>query len=446
MSLRTFSQNKISTKRFNGTSIVYANYWDNYIAGATLELQGNGSGWKKIAKDSTGAVYIVGTTSLGSGGKDTFLMKFNTSGGLVWQRAFGAAGANDIGQAIVINSSDEIYISGYSGAATLGAFVAKYDTSGNLLAQIRPTSAASTNYIIMSMDVNNSTGDVYLTGQYTNASSVYYGLILRVDSSLSTILQARSWGTGTSGVNPYNYGIAVEQSTGNFYTCGYRQTGTAITVAKHTSDTSLTWSYTYNTGQACNIAIDGSGNIYVVGYYGTSSATTFLMKIDTSGNVVWSRRLTGTSTYGYGISFDLSNNIFISSGSGNTSAIPYAQYVFKFDSNGNLLWQNSFDSTATDGQGGILVDVQGNFYLPIAETTNNKVYLFHLPGTGAKNSATYTGAGISYDYYPSSLSNDTSGFTLTPTSFSATLNSLTISTGATYTSQSVSHTVSTLAI
>ena len=445
MSFRTVSQNTFSSKRINSTNRIYSNYWTTNISGSSVNLTYNGSGWKKIAKDSSGNIYIVGTTNLGSGGNDTFIMKFDSSGAIVWQRAFGNSGSGDIGQSITITSADAIYICGYSGAATLGMFVAKYDTSGNLLAQIRPTSGASTSYIPMCIDVNNSTGDVYITGQYVNSTGIIYGSIIRIDSGLTTLLQSRIWGTATAGLNPYNFAIKVEQSTGNFYTCGIRQTGTAISVAKFASDTTLSWSFTYNIGAASNLAIDSTGNIYVSGYAGTSSSLPFLMKMNSSGSVIWTRRLTGISSYGYSLGIDSSDNIVMFCGSGNNASLPYSQYLVKFDSLGNLLWQNYLDGiSGTDAQGGMIIDDQGNCVLVLSNNTGARATLFKFPGDGTKNNTAYTNVDT-YNYYTSSYTLDVA-YTLTPTTFGVTLGQIGLATGATYLSQTIAHTITNLVI
>lgn len=444
MALRTFSQNQISTKRFNATNKVYAKYWSTYVSGATVEGNVSGNAFRHLAKDSTGAIYSVGTTSLGSGTKDTFLIKFDTSGAVVWQRAIGQSGVLDWGQSIAIDSSDNIYVCGAQGSP-VGSFVAKYNTSGTLIAQNR-YGTTGVQYQPMSIDVYNATGDVYTVGYYLNASSYSYGLIQRWSGSDLSVLNSKVWGVAVSATNPICYGIKIDQSTGNFYVAGYRQSGTAVMVAKFSADTSATWAYTYNIGGANDIGIGSDGYIYVCGYYGSTQSSPFLMKIDSSGAVIWTRRLTGaaatSSSYGYSLAFDLSNNIIITVYSNTING--FIQYIAKFSDIGNLLWQNYIDSTNTDVLVALITDDKGDITFTVSDTTNNKITLFHLPGDGSLNNANYN-SGVDYTYYPSSLASNNS-IAFSPTLFTATLTNQTLTATSPMVSQTVSHTISTLAI
>ena len=438
MSLRTLSQNKFSAKRYNTTNKVYAKYWSAYVSGASVYGNASGSAFKHLAVDSTGAIYSVGTTNLGSGSDDALLIKFDTSGSLVWQKALGQSGISDSGNSIVIDSSDNIFICGTNGT---GPFLAKYDTSGNLIAQTRVTPVTNTSISPQCMDVNNSTGQIYLGGWYTNSSGYYYGLIQRYGSDLS-LLNMKIWGSNTSGTNPYNHGIIIDQSTGDFYVSGYRQTGSAIMVGKFSADTTAVWAYTYNLGVAYQLGISGDGYIYVVGSYGSSSSTPFLTKINSSGAVIWTRRLTGIVASGLSLSFDLYGNIFIATNS--NAANNYNVYIAKFNDIGDLLWQNYIDGPNSDQPVGIICDVKGDIIFTIYDITNAKITLFHLPGDGSLNNASYN-SGVNYGYYPSSLVlNTTTVFT--PTLFTATLSTQIPAATQPMVSQTVSHTISTLVI
>jgi len=443
MTLKTFSQNKISSKRFNATNKVYAKYWSTYVSGATVTGASVGSPYRHLAIDSTGAIYSVGSTSLGSGSTDAFLIKFDTSGAVVWQRALGQSGVIDYGQSIAIDSSDNIYVCGAQGSP-VGSFVAKYNTSGTLIAQNR-YGTASVQYVPMSIDVYNATGDVYTVGYYINASGYLYGLIQRWSGSDLSVLNSKVWGTAVSATNPVCYGIKIDQSTGNFYVAGQRQSGAAVMVGKHSADTALLWSFYYDIGEAYNIGIGSDGYIYVVGYYGSTSnnAVPFLMKINSSGAIIWTRRLTGiTGTYGYSLAFDLSNNIIITVYSNTNNG--FIQYIAKFSDIGNLLWQNYIDSSNADSLVSLITDVKGDIIFSVADTTNSKITLFHLPGDGSLNNASYN-SGVNYAYYPSSLVNTVTSFA-GPTTFSATQTNQTLTATSPMVSQTVSHTISTLAI
>lgn len=83
-----------------------------------------------IALDSSGNIYVVGEVSMagGAGGTDLYLVKYNSSGTIQWQRSIGSAG-NDLGYAVAVDSSANPYIIGNTGTSML---IAKYNTSGTL--------------------------------------------------------------------------------------------------------------------------------------------------------------------------------------------------------------------------------------------------------------------------------------------------------------------------
>jgi hypothetical protein len=88
---------------------------------------------------------IVGGSTAGNlfstkaGGDDAFLSKFTSAGTLLWSRQFGTSN-NDKISGVATDKQDNIYISGSTGYENLAprhtysdAFVAKYDSAGNLL-------------------------------------------------------------------------------------------------------------------------------------------------------------------------------------------------------------------------------------------------------------------------------------------------------------------------
>ena len=91
-----------------------------------------------IARDSSGNTYISGTTAVGAtGSNDAILMKFGSDDALVWQRLYGGVDV-EFGYAVTVDSAGNIYLVGETqtvGAGSSEAFIAKYDTNGNILWQ-----------------------------------------------------------------------------------------------------------------------------------------------------------------------------------------------------------------------------------------------------------------------------------------------------------------------
>jgi len=71
----------------------------------------------QVTTDSTGHIYMTGYTAgdlygnTSSGGKDIFLIKFNSSGTKIWTKQLGTSKGEE-GKSVTIDSSDNIYVTG----------------------------------------------------------------------------------------------------------------------------------------------------------------------------------------------------------------------------------------------------------------------------------------------------------------------------------------------
>jgi len=88
----------------------------------------------EIQIDSEQNIYLGGSTStFGAGGSDAIVAKFNSTGSYIWHKTFGGPD-NDFGNTLAIDSSDNVYLAGsiknYFGT---DMFVAKYDENATYL-------------------------------------------------------------------------------------------------------------------------------------------------------------------------------------------------------------------------------------------------------------------------------------------------------------------------
>ncbi|KKM04725.1 hypothetical protein LCGC14_1761350 [marine sediment metagenome] len=115
----------------------------NYIWNATWNPSGEDLSYDMMVGDD-GGLYLIGETdSIGNGGADLSLLKFNTYGSLEWIETWG--GSNDEwGRGIDKDSNGNIYISGTTqsfGPGLVNAFLIKYLT--NLAPIVAPSSDIS---------------------------------------------------------------------------------------------------------------------------------------------------------------------------------------------------------------------------------------------------------------------------------------------------------------
>ena len=380
-----------------------------------------------IAVDASGNSYVTGgfegtaifgSTTLESGGsQDIFVAKLDNRGNWLWAKKAGGTDS-DYGYGIAVDASGNSYVTGYfySATATFGSttltnngfaniFIAKLDSSGNWLwAKNAGYSGCGTSGNGIAVDAS---GNIYVTGDFSGSAT--FGSITLTSNGDSDIFIAKLdssgnwlWAKNAGGTDyDYGQGIAVDAS-GNSYVTGYFESTTAtfgsttltssgfsdIFVAK--LDSSGNWLWIKNAGgtdyyEGCGIAVDTSGNSYVIGWFegsatfGSATLTSngdddiFVTKLDSSGNWLWAKKAGGTDYYeGCGIAVDASGNSYITGffsdsatfGSTTLTSNGYCDiFIAKLDSSGNWLWAQNAGGTGSDWGHGIAVDAIGNSYV-----------------------------------------------------------------------------------
>lgn len=142
----------------------------------------------------------------------------------------------------------------------------------------------------------------------------------------------------------------------------------AFAVAAYAGDPVEVWNETYdwgghNSGQ--NVAVDASGNVYVVGLCSNGTDNDYLVvKYNADGDTLWSQaydRGIGNDN-DYGIALDASANIYVTGFSYN--GVDNDILTVKFDSDGGYQWDEIYDSGSGDDQGyEVVVDASANIYV-----------------------------------------------------------------------------------
>ena len=143
-----------------------------------------------IAVDNSGNIFITGDTqSFGVGGYDLILLKYNSSGTLLWNITWGGS-EHEGGNGLAIDDMGNAFITGSTGSFEEGqdVFLLKYDSSGNLL--WNKTWGGSDEGYGYGISVDDS-GNVFIIGETRSFGAGVYDVLLlkyRDDPGNSSIL------------------------------------------------------------------------------------------------------------------------------------------------------------------------------------------------------------------------------------------------------------------
>lgn len=142
----------------------------------------------------------------------------------------------------------------------------------------------------------------------------------------------------------------------------YGKDGSGRLVRLSTSDGSLVWWLDSADLEVVDVAVDGSGNAYLVGYYGSEWR---LVKVNSSGVFQWGHSLTeGTLTNRIGGKVHVADGyVYVSAGYSDYSTND-ACFVAKFSDGGTHQWTTVLTYIGSDG---LDTDAVGNVYAGSAD-------------------------------------------------------------------------------
>lgn len=322
-----------------------------------------------ITSDGGGNIYYTGyTQSYGASYSDIIILRYDRYGNKQWNKTWGGSGIDE-GKDIAYNNSENLYITGYTeshGAGNSDVVLLKYDTSGNLLWY--KTWGTSEYEGGDGIAVGNS-GGIYITGTMYNPSTNSMDIILLKYNSTGDLQWSQIWGFNN---DEYGTDIAIDPSE-NIYITGYSENTTAgtaeVVLLKYNSAGILswakTWSGSFNEGDG--IALDSSGNIYITGrtnHFGAGNFDILVLKYDSSGNLLWNKTW-GGSAYdeGMGITTDNLGNIYITGYVANYDTYASALVILKYSSVGILEWYEICDYSNLEEGYGIISENSKDLYI-----------------------------------------------------------------------------------
>ena len=190
--------------------------------------------------------------------------------------------------------------------------------------------------------------------------------------------------------------------------------GADIFVAKYSKDGDLLWAKSGGgpqSDQVHDIAVDGSGNVYITGgYFGTATFGTappitsagsydiFVAKYNTNGEIQWLNSAGGAEDdMGRGIAVGGSqDDVYVTGsyrhnatfgGSPTSTVNGYHTYIAKYNNAGNFQWVNT--ETGADYDSGLDIAVDGSGYLYITGMYSGTINLGNITLTAAGSMDTF---------------------------------------------------------
>ena len=400
---------------FLGFGAASQTYWIITLGGSSSD-SGNG-----VTHDSSGNVYVTGTTtSDGPGGNDLLVGKYDKDGVIQWQRALGGSTAyrdDDTGRMITVDSSGNIYVVGItnSTAGYDSMMIAKYNSSGSIQWQ-RTFGTSSTQERGRGISVDSS-GNVFVCGTTSKGMTSEGAIVAKYDSSGTLQWQRTLDDTYTQTA----YDVDIDSSD-NIYIGGVTAIGgyTYYLVAKYNNSGAIQWQRTLGSASSSDngrsVTVDSSDNVYVVGQTtsgGIGVYDSVVAKYNSSGTLQWQRAIgtSGQQINIVGMTSDSSDNIYIA-GSNSSS------YFFaKYNSSGTLQWQRSLGGSASDTGSSISADDKGNIYVMGSSSSSgaggSDMMFAKIPSDGSMTGTygSFTYAATSHSSGTPSLTSATSSHT-----------------------------------
>ena len=317
---------------------------------------------------------------------------------IMWARTYGGE-ASDGGRAMCETEDGGFLITGYTfshGNGDADILVVKTDAAG-IKVWSKTFGGAGTEYGHDCLTLD----DGYLIAGYTTSfgagsKDVY---LIKTDRQGEVIWSRTYGGAGWDVGN-----MVIKADDGGFVICGFTHSDGAgeedVFIIKTDDDGNEIWSKTYG-GERFEIGnsiynVDGGG--YIIG--ATSGSTEggntdfYLIRIDSDGNELWSKKFASSGSYGHG--FDWCSSMCPSEEGGYVMA-GYSDcddimdpHIIKTDSEGNEVWSKTFgnskfydygNSLCMTADDGILIGGTAKSVDSIS-TYNNDFYIVKLDADG----------------------------------------------------------------
>lgn len=291
--------------------------------------------------------YAVGgiTQSYGVGG-DAWLVKTSSTGKLEWQKYFGGSGEDRINSMVQTNDGGYL-IAGYTYGAGEDSWIMKLDTAGVMVWQ-KNLGLPGDDALLTLKRISDGS---FLASGYSSDGTYFDGRIIKFTPS-GDIVWTKTFG-GIGGDFAMNF---VELTNGDIIVSGY----TGSNLRKHydfwlikvNAFGSTIWEHAYGDSieeRSAGIVLLPNGTLLLSGYAVTQRGQDcILMNIDTTGRHIWTKIIdVGSSDFLIRLQSSPDNTI-VAAGYTATGTSGHQGLLMKMDTAGNVKWSKLYGGTGYD--------------------------------------------------------------------------------------------------
>ncbi|MHA1266131.1 MAG: hypothetical protein ACTSRS_12940 [Candidatus Helarchaeota archaeon] len=332
-----------------------------------------------LTPDLSGNIWVVGSTGNSLPQTDQLLLIYNSSGSLLMNSTYGGGGWDQAFD-ITMDRHGNLYMCGFFSFAVdeSNATIFVFFPNGSMKGVITWGWGGLAQGLGLAIDIYDN---LYLMGRTDDFSVGFMDLFVAKFDSNGNLLWNTTWGT-----TDYDFAndIVVDGNNNTYVigTFGFG-TNTNATLTKLDADGNIDWIRTLGDyirkDEGYGIAIEND-TIYITGFGETWGAVDdqniFIAKYDLAGNQEWLKTWAGA-----GGSYDRSSkieitpnhNLLVIGYTNNTGAGKEDMLLLKFDSNGILLWADTFGMANNDG-GMDIISVSETLFYTTGYTEVNGAY------------------------------------------------------------------------
>ncbi len=366
---------EISTFKYSSTgTMLWVSRWG---------AKGTFSKSTSIAVDSKNCIYVGGYTYSSSSPSDFLLLKYSSTGVLLWSRTYDN-GLKDYLQKVTVDNNDNVYVTGNAEGISTGYdfLTVKYDSAGNYLWNARYTSTGGNPDTPAGITVDNN-GNVYVTG-YSSVNG--NPDIITVKYNQNSVQQ---WVKAYSGSGGNDFAVDIKKDpSGNVIVAGYTFAASRgnydLCAIKYSPAGAVIYSALYNSTYNNNdyttsLYVDKSGNAFITGYANRTITNSDYITVayNSAGTQVWAalyERTPGQNDQAAGISGDTTGSVYVS-GTTFSSITQNDLTVVKYNKKGVFQWAKSYNNpdSTSDYCTSVAVDPSGTAYV-LGKALNKRSY------------------------------------------------------------------------